>query len=142
MTRQVLHKAELAELYEGRRMIMPNAGVILKKFYEAVARKDIAAARAYLNDDLLFLGLFETYHNAEEYLAALTKLLQITVRLDVKKIISEGNDVAVFFELETKTPAEATTLVAEWHQIKNDKISHVESAFDGRPFAAMFAGGK
>jgi len=39
-------------------------------------------------------------------------------------------------------PAAATTLVAEWHQIKNGKISRVESAFDGRPFAAMFAGGK
>ncbi len=63
-------------------------------------------------------------------------------RLDVKKIIAEGNDAAVFFELETKAPAAATTLVAEWHQIKNGKISHVESAFDGRPFAAMFAGGK
>jgi hypothetical protein len=29
-------------------------------------------------------------------------------------------------------------LVAEWHQIKNGKIAHVESAFDGRPYAAMF----
>jgi len=121
---------------------MPNAGEILKRFYAAVAKKDIAVARAYLNDDLLFLGLFETYHNAEEYLAALTGLLQITVRLDVKKIIAEGNDAAVFFELETKAPAEATTLVAEWHQVKNGKIFHVESAFDGRPFAAMFASGK
>ena len=95
-----------------------------------------------MNDDLLFLGLFQTYHNAEECIAALTKLLQVVVRLDVKKIIAEGNDVAVFFELETKAPAAATTLVAEWHQIKNGKISHVESAFDGRPFAAMFAHGK
>ncbi len=86
----------------------------------------------------MFLGLFETYHNAEEYLAALTGLLQITVRLDVKKIIAESNDVTVFFELETKVPVEATTLVAEWHQVKNGKISRVESAFDGRPFAAMF----
>ena len=121
---------------------MPNAGDILKKFYAAVEKKDIAAARSYLNDDLLFLGLFETYRNAEEYITALTKLLQVVVRLDVKKIIAEGNHVAVFFELETKPPVAATTLVAEWHQVKNGKISHVESAFDGRPFAAMFAGGK
>jgi len=105
-------------------------------------KKEIAKARAYLSDDLLFLGLFETYHNAEEYLAALTGLLQITVRLDMEKIIAEGNDVAVFFELETKAPAEATTLVAEWHQVKNGKIFRVESAFDGRPFAAMFTGGQ
>ncbi|HTP05695.1 MAG TPA: nuclear transport factor 2 family protein [Nitrospirota bacterium] len=121
---------------------MPNAGEVLKKFYAVVIKKDIATARSYLNDDLLFLGLFETYHNAEEYIAALTKLLQVVVRLDVKKIIAEENDAAVFFELETKAPAEATTLVAEWHQVKNGKISRVESAFDGRPFAVMFAGGK
>ncbi len=121
---------------------MPNAGEILKKFYAAVAKKDIAAARAYLNDDLIFVGLFETYPNAEAYLKALTGLLSITARLDVKKIIAEGNDAAVFFELETRAPAEATTLVAEWHQVKNGKISRVESAFDGRPFAAMFAGKK
>ena len=119
---------------------MPNAGDVLKKFYAAVQKKDIASARTYLNDDLLFLGLFETYRNAEEYIAALTKLLQIVVRLDVKRVIAEGNDAAVFFELETKAPAAATTLVAEWHQVKGGKISHVESAFDGRPFAAMFGG--
>jgi hypothetical protein len=69
-------------------------------------------------------------------------LEKVVVRLDVKKIIAEGNDVAVFFELETKAPASATTLVEEWHQVKNGKISRVESAFDGRPFAAMFTGGK
>ncbi len=69
-------------------------------------------------------------------------MLQVAVRLDVKKIIAEAGDAAIFFELETKAPAQATTLVAEWHQIKNEKISHVESAFDGRPFEAMFAGSK
>jgi hypothetical protein len=66
-------------------------------------------------------------------------LLQITVRLEVKRIIGEGNDAAVFFELETKAPAEATVLVAEWHQVRNGKIFHAQSAFDGRPYAAMFA---
>jgi ketosteroid isomerase-like protein len=132
----------LLYLMNKRRFIMLNAGEIVKKFYAAVIKKDIAAARGYLNDDLLFLGLFETYHSAEEYIAALTKLLQVVVRLDVKKIIAEENDAAVFFELETKAPGEATTLVAEWHQVKNGKITRVESAFDGRPFVAMFAGGK
>jgi hypothetical protein len=88
------------------------------------------------------VGLFETYRNAGEYIAALTGLLQIVIRLDVKKIIAQGDDVAVFFELETKAPAAATTLVAEWHQVRNGKIAHVQSAFDGRPFAAMFAHGK
>jgi SnoaL-like domain len=123
-----------------KQIFMPNTGEIIKKFYDAVIKRDIPVARTYLKDDLLFLGLFETYRNADEYIAALTGLLQITVRLDVKAIIAEGENVAIFFELETRAPAAAATLVAEWHQVKDGKIVHVQSAFDGRPFAAMFTG--
>jgi hypothetical protein len=119
---------------------MTNAGDTLKNFYAAVRNRDLTTARRYLSDDLIFVGLFETYRNADQYLTALTGLLSVTTRLDIKVIIAEGNNAAVFFELVTKAPAEATTLVAEWHQINNGKIVHVESAFDGRPFAAMFAG--
>ena len=61
------------------------------------------------------------------------------MRLEVKTIISEGNNAAIFFELETRAPAAATVLVAEWHQVRNGKIVHARSAFDGRPYAAMFS---
>jgi hypothetical protein len=118
-----------------------SSGEILKSFYDAVIKKDIAAARRYLGDDLVFVGLFETYHGPDEYTSALTGLLGITERLDVKTIIAEGDQAAIFFELKTRAPAPATTLVAEWHQMKNGKIVRVRSAFDGRPFAAMFGGG-
>jgi ketosteroid isomerase-like protein len=119
---------------------MADAGDILKGFYDAIGRRDMAKARTYLDDDLEFIGLFETYHGPEQYLTTFAGLLGITIRLEIKTIVSEGNQAAIFFELETKAPAEATTLVAEWHQVRNGKIFRVESAFDGRPFAAMFAG--
>ena len=113
---------------------------VVKRFYDAVQKRDLKTARSYLGDDLLFIGLFETYHRPEQYLAALTGLLGITVRLDVKTIIAQGHEAAIFFELETTAPAAATTLVAEWHQVTDGKIHRVQSAFDGRPFAAMFTG--
>ena len=118
---------------------MENTGDILKGFYDAVVKRDLITARSYLADDLLFIGLFEIYRSADAYIRALTGLLSITVRLDVKKIITQGNDVAIFFELQTKDPAKGTVLVAEWHQFINGKIAHVESAFDGRPYEAMFS---
>jgi hypothetical protein len=121
---------------------MDQPGAVLRAFYDAVIARDFVRARRYLKDDLVFEGLFETYPNADAYLTTLTGLMGITVRLDVKAVIAEGKDVAVFFELETKAPAEAVTLVAEWHEVKDGKIYHVRSAFDGRPFAAMFAGAK
>jgi SnoaL-like domain len=121
---------------------MATAGEILKQFYDAAIARDLAKARTYLADDLVFVGLFETYRSADDYIATFTGLLQITVRLKVMTIIAEADQAAIFFELATKAPAEGVVLVAEWHQIKNGKITHVESAFDGRPFAAMFTGGQ
>ena len=118
---------------------MSNAGPIVEVFYAAVQRKDIAAARRYLHADLTFHGLFETHPDADAYLAALTGLLSITSRLDVKALIGEGDDAAIFFELETSAPAAATTLVAEWHRVRDGRTLQVHSAFDGRPFEAMFA---
>jgi quinol monooxygenase YgiN len=113
-------------------------GKTLKKFYDAVVKRDLTEARSYLADDLVFVGLFQTYRSADEYLEALRGLLQVTVHLEVRGIIGQGNDAAVFFDLETKAPAEGKVLVAEWHQLKDGKICHVRSAFDGRPYAAMF----
>ena len=89
--------------------------------------------------DLEFVGLFETYRSADQYVAALTGLLSITTRLVVKTLIGASDDAAIFFELQTRAPAEATVLVAEWHRVKDGKIWHAESAFDARPYEAMFA---
>lgn len=86
------------------------------------------------------VGLFETYRSADEYLQAFRGLLSITERLEIKQIVAQGDNAAIFFELQTRAPAEATVLVAEWHHFEDGKIAHVESAFDGRPYEAMFTG--
>jgi ketosteroid isomerase-like protein len=121
---------------------MQTAGATLEAFYAAVGRRDLAAARRYLHPDLVFHGLFETYPNADACLRALAGLLSITSRLDVLTVIVQGEDAAVFFQLDTAAPDEATTLVAEWHKVRDGRIVQCRSAFDGRPFEAMFRGGK
>jgi quinol monooxygenase YgiN len=118
-----------------------GAADVLRKYYAAAVKKDIGACRGLLNDDdFLFRGLFKTYRNPDDYLADFRQLLQITARLEVKKIIAQAIDVVVLFELETTASVAATTLVAEWHRVENGKICRVQSVFDGRPFAAMFGG--
>lgn len=117
-----------------------DVGDILQTFYTAAINRDFPTMRSYLRHDLLFVGLFETYRSADQYLEAFKGLLSITERLEVKKIIAQGDDAAVFFELQTRAPAEATVLVAEWHHFESGKIAHVKSAFDARPYEAMFTG--
>jgi hypothetical protein len=111
---------------------MTGSGSTLQSFYEAVAARDLASAGRYLADDLVFSGLFETYRGPNEYLTALIKLLQVTLRLDVRKIVSQGADAVILFELETKAPVECTTLVTEWHQVVDGKININEGYSDAR----------
>ena len=118
---------------------MSTAKAVLTRFYDAILRRDLAAARSCLADDMTFVGLFETYPSADAYLATFEQLLHIVTALEVKLLIGEGDDAVVFFELETTAPAPARTLVAEWHETRNGRIVRARSAFDGRPFAAMFA---
>ena len=49
-----------------------SGGTILKQFYDAVRRRDMAKARTYLDDNMTFAGLFETYPNANAYIATYT----------------------------------------------------------------------
>jgi ketosteroid isomerase-like protein len=117
-----------------------TAGQVVKEFYAAVQKRDLTQARTCLGDDLEFVGLFETYRGPEAYLTALTGLLGVTKRLDVRTIIGAGDEAAIFFDLETVAPVEANTFVAEWHKVRDGKIRWVRSAFDGRVFAPMFTG--
>ena len=117
-----------------------NAGTILKAFYDAVQQRDMLRARTFLDDQMSFVGLFETYSSADAYIATFTQLMSIVTRLDIKVVVGEGENAAVFMEMVTTDPAPATTLVAEWHKTRNGKIVWATSAFDARPFAAMFAG--
>jgi ketosteroid isomerase-like protein len=117
---------------------MDTAARVLTQFYDAVRRRDMKAARRFLADDMVFEGLFETYPNADAYIATFTQLMQIVVRLDLKTIFGDDENAAVFMNMVTQGPVNATTLVAEWHQVRHGKIVRAQSAFDGRPFAAMF----
>ena len=61
-----------------------SGGTILKRFYDAVRLRDVGKARTYLDDNMTFAGLFETYPNANAYIATYTQLMQIAMRLEMK----------------------------------------------------------
>ena len=44
---------------------MASAGDVVKGFYAAVVKRDLGAARKFLGDDLVFVGLFQTYRGPE-----------------------------------------------------------------------------
>ncbi len=117
---------------------METAGVIVKGFYEAVVSRDMGKARSYLADDMVYQGIFKDFPNAEAYMATFESFMKFTTRLDVKVIVSEGENAAISYEMETTKPAPPATFVGEWHETRNGKIVRARAACDGRPFAALF----
>jgi hypothetical protein len=112
---------------------------ISTKFEHAIDAKDYVGARALLADNLSFVGPLETLHTADALIESLKRLGPLVERVDVQRVLGDGEDVAVFCELHMKPPAPARLFVAEWHKVRAGKIASMHIAFDARPFAAMFA---
>ena len=117
---------------------METAGTILRDFYAAIEGRDLTKARSYLADDMVYQGIFKTFPSADDYMAVFKSFMEFTTRLDVKLVLSEGENAVIFYEMETTKPAQAVTFVGEWHRVRNGKIVWARAACDGRPFAALF----
>lgn len=118
---------------------MSDAGKIVQEYQKAIGSGDMKAARKLLQDDLSFVGPIDTFDSPEPYLESLNKLHPIVERVDVKKVFVDGNDVCMLYDMATNTTPAITAFIAEWFQVKGDKIAAIRVVFDARPFAAMFA---
>ena len=117
---------------------MTNASRIVGDYQQAMGRGDFAAARKLLHDKLSFRGPLEAFDSPEPYLESLKKLHHIIERIDMKRVFADGDDVCVLYDMVTNTPA-GTAFIAEWYQVKGERIGAIRVVFDARPFAAMFA---
>lgn len=105
-------------------------------FQMAMGKDDWSAARKFLAERIDFSGPFDRFSKPEDYLAALQKLHPIVERVDMHHMFVDGDDVAMFYDLVTSTPA-GTAPVAEWHHVAGGKIDRIRVVFDARPFAPL-----
>jgi ketosteroid isomerase-like protein len=111
---------------------MANPRELVQRYHEAWTNKDFETARSLLRDDLSFRGPIDTFERADDYVAALQRLTPMVEGVDVHRILSEGDDVVVLFDLITP---QGSAPVAEWYRVEGDKIARVQVYFDARPFA-------
>lgn len=115
---------------------MANAKEIVERFHLAFGKGNYTAARELLHDNLTFQGPLDTFNKADDYIEAIKQLGAIVQRIDVKKVFVDGSDVCVLYDMVTNTPA-GTAFIAEWFQVKDDKIAALRVVFDARPFASL-----
>ena len=117
---------------------MSNATKIVRQFHTHFANHDWDKLGELLVDDLSFEGPIDKFSRAADYLEAVKRLEKVCKRVEIKNIISEGDDVCVVWDMVTEIPAIGTARIAEVFHVRGSKIDMVRVFFDARPFAAMF----
>ena len=108
-------------------MVKTSATDVVDRYSKALGSRDFAAARALLADNLRFEGPIDTFDRADDYIKAISALYGMVKGIAHQATIAEGDDVAVFYVLDTP--------VAEWYTVGGGKIVRIRTYFDARPFA-------
>ena len=109
------------------------ARTIVTSLLEAINREDFTAARAFLRDDMKYIGVFGSRDGAD---ASLDEVQQRSLKFGIREVIAEGNEVAVFYDLSTSG---TTLFAAGWFQIKDGKVILIRVVFDPRPILETIA---
>jgi hypothetical protein len=113
---------------------------VVTKYHEALGDRDFDAARMLLKDDLHFIGPFDEFDSADDYIETLRGLWSIVESTKLKHISTDGDEAVVLFEMATSTPA-GTQLICEWYGVEGARIAWIRALFDTAPFAFLRAAG-
>ena len=113
--------------------IAKSAKEIVMEFLTACERKDFKSARAYLSDNVSYVGPtgMGSFDKAEPYLKYLEHLE--LPKSEIKKVFVDGDDVCVLHELNFDT-LPAPMFVCTWYRANGGKISSIKVVFDPRPY--------
>ena len=100
-------------------------------YIEAMGNRDYATVRNYLADNVRVKGPSgEAFRSPNEFL---NMMQQQSGKYDIKKVFADGNDVCLLYDFITP---KVTTFFCSWYQVKEGKITSIQTVFDPRPFAA------
>ena len=116
---------------EAIRMVQ-GAREAVMSYIKALDDRDYAAARNYLGNNVRVKGPGgETFRSPDEFLKMME---QQRGKYDIKKVFVDGSDVCLLYDFITP---QVTTFFCSWYQVKNGKISSIQTVFDSRAFAAQ-----
>jgi ketosteroid isomerase-like protein len=107
-------------------------------YIDAVGRRDFEGVAQLLHPDAEFLTSGPALRGVAAFVGALRRLGPILVRNDVRATIADGNDVAVFYDFVTDTPAGAVQTI-EWITTADGRVRTSRLIFDKAHWPAAVA---
>jgi ketosteroid isomerase-like protein len=107
-------------------------------YIDAVGRRDFDRIVELLHPDVEFVTAGPPIRGQQAFVAALRRLAPILVRTDVRATIADGNEVAVFYDFVSDTPAGAIQTI-EWITTVEGRIRTSRLIFDKEHWPAAVA---
>lgn len=117
---------------------MCDAQQIVDEYFAALARRDLAAVRSMVHDDLAFRGPLATLDTADGYLHGLEHITAGITGLERRHVFQDGKSVVQIYDV-TLGELGQTVPVAEWLTVRDDRIASIELIMDPRPLVAHLA---
>jgi ketosteroid isomerase-like protein len=114
-------------------MASADSKQLAESFLRAWTSGDMSAARGLCTDNMHFKGPIEEWHNPDDHLAALAPVADIVTRVDLHKVMAEGEDVVLVYDLVTDSPL-GSARIAEWKTLRDGKIADIRAYFDSYPW--------
>jgi hypothetical protein len=102
---------------------------LIETYHNAWTTGDFVTARGCLADDLDFKGSIETFHRADDFVAALKRFQGMLRGVALLKGLFDQDGAALLYDCDTVSPA-GVIRTAEFFSTANGKISKIQLVFD------------
>lgn len=102
---------------------------VVMSYIDALHNQRYDAALSYLHDKVRIKGpAGESFGKPIDFIEMLRKYRG---KYDVKRVFADGNDVCVWYDLDTTV---AKVSMASWYNVKDNQIVSIQTIFDPRAF--------
>ncbi len=109
-----------------------NPRDVVLSYIQAMDSRNFEAVRTYLSDSVFIKGpAGEAFRSPEEFIGMMK---QQSGKYAIKKIFVDGNDVCLLYDFITP---KVSAFFCSWYQVKDGKITSIQTIFDPRQFAPL-----
>jgi ketosteroid isomerase-like protein len=110
---------------------LTDARSVASRCLRAWTSSDFATTRALLDDDVTFVGPLGATDGIDAYMDGIQNVAKVVTAADEKRVIVDGDDVCIIYDLVTTTPA-GSVPTAAWYSVPDGKIRSIRVYFDPR----------
>ena len=116
---------------------------IVNKYFDILATKTGEGLESLVTDDVTFAGPFFQATGSTQFVGGMQKWVQVPKTYRMQKQFVAGNDTCSIYTVEVVSPSgkKVSVDMADWIELRDDKIAKERVYFDPREWAKAMAEG-